>query len=110
VTLGGEIAGRDAAPEELLALDTALDRLAERDAAMARVVELRYFGGLTVEEVAAVTGASVRTVHRSWTAARHGCTERSPPPRCRRKLAMSEYSTACKAVASRDHWKWVYFG
>lgn len=60
----------EARPEELLALDAALEDLRLRDAAMAQVVELRYFGGLTVEETAEVMGASERTVHRSWAAAR----------------------------------------
>ena len=57
-------------PEEMLALEQALTRLQARDAEMARVVELRYFGGLTVEETAEVLGASVRTVNRHWTGAR----------------------------------------
>jgi RNA polymerase sigma factor (TIGR02999 family) len=57
-------------PEELLALDTALGALQARDAAMARVVELRYFGGLTVEEAAEVLDVSPRSVHRLWAAAR----------------------------------------
>lgn len=57
-------------PEELLALEQALTELQARDSGMARVVELRYFGGLTVEETAEVTGSSVRTVHRQWQGAR----------------------------------------
>ena len=57
-------------PEELLALEQALIELQARDSNMARVVELRYFGGLTVEETAEVTGTSVRSVHRQWSAAR----------------------------------------
>ena len=60
----------EAQPEELLALEQALTRLEKRDAEMARVVELRYFGGLTVEETAEVLGTSVRTVHRQWSGAR----------------------------------------
>jgi len=55
---------------ELLALDEALDRLAARDRAMADVVMLRYFAGLTVTETAEAVGTSERTVHRQWTAAR----------------------------------------
>jgi RNA polymerase sigma factor (TIGR02999 family) len=55
---------------ELIELDEALDRLAERDALMARVVELRYFAGLSVEEAADALDASPRTVNRAWTAAR----------------------------------------
>lgn len=56
--------------EELLALDTALDRLGALDARLARVVELRFFAGLTVEEVAELLGVTDRTVKRDWRAAR----------------------------------------
>ena len=55
---------------ELLALDEALDRLAGFDARKSRIVELRYFGGLTVEEVAAVLGVSTITVKREWARAK----------------------------------------
>ncbi len=55
---------------DLLALDEAMTRLASIDAQQNRIVELRYFGGLTVEEVAQVTGLSVRTVHREWAFAK----------------------------------------
>jgi RNA polymerase sigma factor (TIGR02999 family) len=55
---------------DLLALDEALTRLAAIDAELARIVELRYFGGLTVEEAAEVTGTSPATVKRQWTLAR----------------------------------------
>ncbi len=57
-------------PEDLLALEQALIELQMRDSEMARVVELRYFGGLTAEETAEVLGSSVRTVHRQWAGAR----------------------------------------
>lgn len=60
----------DANPEQLLELERALLKLESRDREMARVVELRYFGGLTVEETAEVLGSSVRTVHRQWAGAR----------------------------------------
>ncbi len=55
---------------ELLALDDALDRLAGFDAQKSRIVELRYFGGLTVEEVAEVLGIAVITVKREWARAK----------------------------------------
>ncbi len=55
---------------ELIELDEALTRLAERDALMARVVELRYFAGLSVDEAAEALASSPRTVNRAWTAAR----------------------------------------
>jgi len=59
-----------ASPEDLLALDEVLTRLEKIDAQQGRVVELRYFGGLTEEEVAEVLGISVRTVKREWMVAR----------------------------------------
>lgn len=55
---------------ELIELDEALSRLANRDALMARVVELRYFAGLSVEETAEALAVSPRSVNRAWTAAR----------------------------------------
>ena len=55
---------------DVLALDEALTRLAEFDAEQARIVELRYFGGLTVEETADVLGSSPATVKRHWAMAR----------------------------------------
>ena len=55
---------------ELVALDEALDKLAQLDPRKARVVELRYFGGLSLEETAAVLEVSVMTVRRDWRAAR----------------------------------------
>ncbi len=51
---------------DLLALDEALNSLAEHDATMARLVELRYFGGLNKEEIAEVMGISSATVTRRW--------------------------------------------
>ena len=70
VTLTGEVAGFGQDPAELLALDRALEALAERDGEMARVVELRYFAGLSVVETAQALGLSSRSVNRAWTAAR----------------------------------------
>lgn len=55
---------------QLMALDEALDRLAQFDARQSQVVELRYFGGLTVDEVAEALGMSSKTVERDWRAAR----------------------------------------
>jgi len=55
---------------DLLALDEALEKLASLDPRQARVVELRFFGGLTVEEVAELTGAARRTIELDWTLAR----------------------------------------
>jgi len=56
--------------EEVLAIDEALARLAALDARQAQIVELRFFGGLTVEEIAATTNLSQRTVKREWQKAR----------------------------------------
>ncbi|HEX4439717.1 MAG TPA: sigma-70 family RNA polymerase sigma factor [Thermoanaerobaculia bacterium] len=55
---------------ELLELDQALGRLERLDADQARVVELRFFGGLTVEETAIVLGISTATVKREWRTAK----------------------------------------
>jgi RNA polymerase sigma factor (TIGR02999 family) len=55
---------------DLIAIDEALDRLAALDPQQARVVELRFFSGLTVEETAAALGVSPKTVKRDWAVAR----------------------------------------
>ncbi len=55
---------------DLIALDDALQNLAKVDARKARVVELRFFGGLSLEEVTRVLGVSLRTVERDWTMAK----------------------------------------
>jgi RNA polymerase sigma-70 factor (ECF subfamily) len=55
---------------ELLELDDALDRLGTWDPRQSRVVEMRFFGDLTLEEIAAVLGVSSRTVRRDWEMAR----------------------------------------
>jgi RNA polymerase sigma factor (TIGR02999 family) len=55
---------------ELLALDEVLTRLEERDPRLARLVECRYFGGMTTEETAAALDVSVRTAERDWTRAK----------------------------------------
>lgn len=54
----------------LLAIDGALERLAGEDARKARVVELRFFGGLSMDETAQALGVSLRTVHNDWAFAR----------------------------------------
>jgi len=55
---------------QLLALDEALKRLSEIDPRQSRIVELRFFGGLSVEETAEVLGVSPKTVKRDWSVAR----------------------------------------
>ena len=57
-------------PEDLLALDEAMTRLAEVAPRKVRVVELRFFGGLTIEETAEVLGVSTDVVKREWRTAR----------------------------------------
>ena len=55
---------------DVLAIDSALTRLQEIDAPQSRIVELRYFGGLTLEETASVAGISLASVKREWAMAR----------------------------------------
>ena len=70
VALSDDLAGPTPDPETLIALDRALTRLASHDPNMSRVVELRYFAGLTIEEASDAMGLAQRTVNRLWTAAR----------------------------------------
>jgi len=55
---------------EVVALDDALHGLAKLDAQQCRVVEMRFFGGLSLEETAEALGISRATVHRDWVTAR----------------------------------------
>jgi RNA polymerase sigma-70 factor (ECF subfamily) len=55
---------------DVLALDELLNRLAEFDARKSRIVELRYFGGLSLDETAHALGVSATTIDRDWRAAR----------------------------------------
>lgn len=57
-------------PDELLTINTALDKLEAEDAQLATVVKLRYFAGMTVPETAQALGSSARTVNRQWECAR----------------------------------------
>lgn len=59
-----------AAPDRMLAIDEALERLRALDPRQARVVELRFFGGLSIDETAAVLEVSPRTVDGDWSMAR----------------------------------------
>lgn len=70
VTLDEAAAVTQTRADELLALDEALEKLATFDRRKAEVVEMRYFGGLTMEEIAEVLKVHVNTVARDWTAAR----------------------------------------
>lgn len=75
VTLDPDRVGGDATPpaddgETVLAVDAALDRLAALDGDLARLVELRFFGGLDVDEAAEILAVSPRTAARMWARAK----------------------------------------
>jgi RNA polymerase sigma factor (TIGR02999 family) len=70
VTLDGAALRCPAPPVDLIDLDRALDVLAATDARKSRVVELRYFGGLSVEETAEILHVSNDTIQRDWRLAR----------------------------------------
>jgi RNA polymerase sigma-70 factor (ECF subfamily) len=70
VTLDETLAVQRETSIDLVALDEALTRLALIDPQQARIVELRFFGGLTVEEAAEALGISPATVKRGWSVAR----------------------------------------
>jgi RNA polymerase sigma factor (TIGR02999 family) len=68
---------------ELIDLDRALDDLSAAEPRLSRLVELRFFGGLNIEEAAALLGCSTRTAKRDWTFARAWLLHRlgdAPPP------------------------------
>ena len=77
---GGELQGLGevglSGPDALLDLDDALGQLAEEDPRCARVVELRFFAGLTLEEIASLLELNERTVRRDWKLARLWLFER----------------------------------
>ena len=66
VPLEAAVAIAETRSEDLLALDEALTRLAAMNERLGKVVECRFFGGLSVEETAEVLGVSTRTVERDW--------------------------------------------
>lgn len=70
LTLDETLALAEEPEVDLLAIDEALDRLAVIDQQQARVVELRFFSGLTVDETATALGISPKTVKRDWSVAR----------------------------------------
>jgi RNA polymerase sigma factor (TIGR02999 family) len=70
IALADDVAFQGQRELDLLALDDALDRLAELDPRHARIVELRFFGGLSVLEAASVLKISTATVKRDWSYAR----------------------------------------
>lgn len=70
VPLDEAVIGAEQRAAELIALDDALNDLAARDTRKSQIVELRFFGGLSNEEVAEVTGLSLRTIEREWRKAK----------------------------------------
>jgi len=70
VTFNEELFKQDARADDLVALDAALDKLKELNERQAKVVEFRFFGGLTQEEIAEVLKVSPPTVQRDWRLAR----------------------------------------
>jgi RNA polymerase sigma factor (TIGR02999 family) len=70
VTLGSADSGVPATEVEILDIDRALDRLVRLDPQKAEIVELRFFGGLSVDETAEVLGVSTATVKRHWSFAK----------------------------------------
>ncbi len=70
VSISDRLAFSDAKSEELIALDEALVRMSTVDPLMSRITELRYFGGLSVEETADVLGIAPITVMRHWNMAK----------------------------------------
>ena len=70
IELGEEMALAQQTDVDLIVLDKALLQLSELDAQQGRIVELRFFGGLTIEDTSDVLGISPATVKRDWTTAR----------------------------------------
>lgn len=70
ITLDDDITAVEAQADAVLQLDDALERLARYDARLARVVECRFFGGLSEPETAEALGLNLRTIQRDWVKAR----------------------------------------
>ncbi len=70
LTLDDAVALRQRKDVDVVAVDDALNTLAELDSRQSRVVELRFFAGLSLEEISEVMGIATATVQRDWTAAR----------------------------------------
>jgi RNA polymerase sigma factor (TIGR02999 family) len=81
ISIDGTLPGaRGPDPLEVLAVDEALAELAALDPLQARIVELRFFGGLGIEEIALVVGVSRATVNRDWAMARAWLRRRLSDP------------------------------
>lgn len=70
IPLHENVVGQEPRTVDLVAVDEALQELARHDERMARIVECRFFGGMTMEEAGAAVGVSLRTAERAWTRAR----------------------------------------
>jgi RNA polymerase sigma-70 factor, ECF subfamily len=70
VDLDGELRIAEEALEDVIAIDEALERLAQIDPRQSRLVELRFFAGLDVEDAAEVMGVSTTTIKREWRSAK----------------------------------------
>jgi RNA polymerase sigma factor (TIGR02999 family) len=70
ITLEDQVGTGDAGDVDVVAIDEALDALARLNERQARVVELRFFGGLTIEETAEVLDVAEMTVKRDWLVAK----------------------------------------
>ncbi len=81
VTLDAGLAVTDSDGIDLIALDEALTKLSKQDERLGRVVELRFFGGLTIDEVAEVLSVSHTTVESDWKFARAWLKQRMEGPR-----------------------------
>src|SRR5262249_32383050 len=79
VELREDLASAEGTPEEVLAVDEALEQLAARDPGTAKLVKLVYFAGLTMEQAAETLGISTRTAYRDWAYARAWLFRRLDP-------------------------------
>lgn len=70
VEAASDLSGGDLAPDELLRLDSALTRLGEDEPRLAQLVEMRFFGGLDLAEIALLQATSERTLNRDWRRAK----------------------------------------
>jgi RNA polymerase sigma factor (sigma-70 family) len=70
VALDAELAPAQKMEVDLVALDDALAKLGSLDPQQGRIIELRFFGGLSIEETAVVVGVSPATIKREWATAR----------------------------------------
>ena len=83
ITLSEDVAVAESREIDVLAVDDALNRLSRLDPQQARVVELRYFGGLSIRETSDVLGISEATVKRDWATARAWLHREINPPEAR---------------------------